>query len=39
MSFLFDRTEGYGDSSVASVKEVGCYPFLTLSQDEVHVSG
>lgn len=39
MSLLFDRREGYGDSSVASVKEVGYFPFLTLSQDEVHVLG
>lgn len=39
MSLLFDRREGYGDCSVASVKEVGYYSFLTLSQDEVHVLG
>lgn len=36
MSSPFDRRESYGDSSMASVKEVGC-PFLTPSQDVVHV--
>lgn len=39
MSSLFGRGERCGGSSLASVKEVGCYPFLTLSQDAVYVLG